>query len=359
MSDAAKIELITQAQSLPPTLRESLSPAELAFIAGLETCGLLPFAVTPFYAALAGSGADDPIRRQCIPDPREAELKYYELDDPLGGALFGVGPRLVHQYRDRALLLSNGACAGYCRHCFRRSWTGSVPGFIGDAELDSACAYLVAHPELQEILVSGGDPLVATNGRLETLLARLRSSRPDILLRVCTRLPVVHPARIDAVLVALLRRFRPLRMIVHINHPRELPPETCSAISSCVDAGIPVHTQTVLLKGINDDEQVLAVLFRKIVTLGASPYYLFQGDLAQGTSHLRVNLETALSLYARLKHLVSGLCLPRFAVDLPGGGGKLALHPGCIAGKSTYGDGSPAYLLRDTDGKLWKYPIEP
>jgi len=147
-------------------------------------------------------------------------------------------------------------------------------------------------------------------------------------------------------------------MIVHINHPCELPPETREALSSCVDAGIPVHTQTVLLKGINDDEWVLAELFRDIATLGASPYYLFQGDLAPGTSHLRVNLETALSLFGRLRKLVSGLCLPMFAVDLPGGGGKLALHPACIAGKTVYADGSPAYLLRDADGKLWKYPVE-
>ena len=358
MSDAAKIELITQVQSLPPVLRESLSEAELSFIATLESKGLLPFAVTPFYAALAGSGADDPIRKQCIPDPREAERKSYELDDPLGESHYAVSPRFVHQYRDRALLLSNGTCAGYCRHCFRRSWTGAVPGFIRDAELDSACSYLAAQPELREILVSGGDPLVAANSRLEALFARLRSASPDILLRICTRLPIVHPARIDAALVALLRRFRPLRMIVHINHPRELSSEARAALSSCVDAGIPVHTQTVLLKGINDDARVLTELFREITTLGASPYYLFQGDLAQGTSHLRVNLEEALSLYSRLRQLVSGLCLPMFAVDLPGGGGKLALHPACIAGKTVYADGSPAYLLRDADGKLWKYPVE-
>lgn len=319
----------------------------------LEARGFLPFAVTPFYASLAGPARDDPIRKQFFPDPREAERSPVELDDPLGESRHRAAGRLVHQYRDRALLLSNGTCSGYCRHCFRRIWTGERNGFISGPELEPILAYLAGHPELREILVSGGDPLVASDDRLEGLFAALRGARPGILLRVCTRLPVVHPFRIDAELVALFRRWRPLRLIVHINHPRELSPETTAALASCVDGGIPVHTQTVLLRGVNDEPETLAELFRGLTDLGATPYYLFQGDLAHGTSHLRVPLDRGVALHEATAKLLSSLAMPRYAVDLPGGGGKIELSRWNTQDRE---DG--AYRLLSRDGRVWTYPDE-
>jgi lysine 2,3-aminomutase len=391
--------LITAVGELPPPLAASVSPEEKTYIEAMRNRGLLPFGVTPRFASLARPDRDDPIRRQFFPDPREALPDPFALDDPLGAARYQAVPRLVHQYRDRVLLLAGGACAGYCRHCFRRVWLSSAPAFIGDAELGPVFQYLKAHPEIKEALVSGGDPLMAHNDRLEALFRGLREARPGILLRLCTRAPITSPSRLDDGTIALLRRFRPLRLSVHINHPRELLPPSeknaakklhtkCVAdqkphgvvplkatgyepsaaalaavadveerLAACVNAGIPVHVQTVLLKGINDDPAVLAELFRNCLDWGLSPYYLFQLDLAPGTAHFRVPLRRGLALYRELGTLVYGLALPAYALDLPGGGGKIRLHDGVIAGEKITAAG-PVYLLRDGTGKTWEYPAD-
>lgn len=358
MTAETGFSLITQVEDLPPALAASVGPQERAYIASLAENGGLPFAVTPHYASLAGTEADDPIRRQCIPDPREGLRTAAELDDPLGEACHRRGPRFVHQYSDRILLLAVGTCAGYCRHCFRRVWTGEAHGFIGPQELDAVSEYLRRHPEVREVLISGGDPLVASNERLERLFAVLRVTRPGILLRLGSRIPIVHPERLDEPLTALLREYRPLRLVVHVNHPRELAPEVRSALGALIDAGLQLHTQTVLLRGINDCAELLAELFRNILDLGATPYYLFQGDLAPGTSHLRVPLTEGLALYRRLGTLISGLGLPAYVVDLPGGGGKIALHDGVIVGRELDDAGNPYHLLQGRDGRLWRYPEE-
>ncbi len=343
--------LITRLEDLPDQLQRGLEESERAFLCNQGN--RLPFAVTPFYASLALPQADDPIRRQFLPDPRELERSPVELDDPLGEVLHRAAPRLVHQYRDRVLLLSNGTCAGYCRHCFRRVWTGESNGFIGEEELRPILEYLSAHSEVREVLVSGGDPLFASDERLSRLFAALRHARPGVLLRICTRMPAVHPFRLDQALINLLRAWRPLRLVVHLNHPRELPQETRDVLSACVDAGIPVHAQTVLLRGVNDDAIVLAKLFRELTDLGATPYYLFQGDLAPGTAHFRVPLARGIDLYEETAQLVSSLALPRYAVDLPGGGGKIALSRTVLSERK-----SGFFLLHSADGKAWRYPDE-
>lgn len=393
------MKLITRIQDLPQVLATSVTAEEYAFIETLQAKGILPFAVSSFYAGLAleacepqksavksrSSSRDAPvkssmksssmtsipkddtltdvirtdvIRRQFFPSPEEARILPYELEDPLGEAHFRVAPRLVHQYYDRVLLLANGTCAAYCRHCFRRSWTATLQGFITEKELEPIGAYLSAHPEVREVLVSGGDPLVGSDERLEALFKALRAARPGILLRIGSRMPIMDPERITADLVGLFRHYRPLRLILHINHSKELAPEVRSALGGLIDGGIPVHTQTVLLRGVNDSSPVLAELFRELLDLGATPYYLFQGDLAPGTGHFRVNLERALCIYQELTRLISGLGLPTFAVDLPGGGGKVHLHPGCIEGEEVDASGQVWYLLRSRDNRLWRYPKE-
>jgi lysine 2,3-aminomutase len=374
-------ELITSPDRLPPLLRDSIRPEERAFIEGLGPAGRLPFSVTSHFASLARPERDDPIRRQFIPDPREAlsESGPFALEDPLGESRYRAAPRLVHQYPDRALLLAGGSCAGYCRHCFRRVRLSAGQVFIGREELPPILAYLKSRPQIREILVSGGDPLTAPDEALEELFTRLRTARPDLSLRVCSRLPITNPERIDAGFAGLLRRFMPLRMAVHINHPRELSGESRRAFASLTGAGIPVLVQTVLLKGINDRVETLAGLFRDCVALGLSPYYLFQLDLAPGIAHFRGPLKQGLALYRELRNLwtswtsppaslrtsrwgkrragQTGPELPAYAVDLPGGGGKIRLSEESIAGEEDR-SGAKVFLLKAPDGKLWEYPAE-
>ncbi|MDR0315680.1 MAG: KamA family radical SAM protein [Treponema sp.] len=348
--------MITSIDELPPALAASVSLEEKKYIAKIQGPSMLPFAVTPHFAALARPQQDDPIRRQFFPDPREEQIDPFALDDPLGESRYRAAPRLIHQYRDRALLLAGGSCAGYCRHCFRRVWLCATLPFISAEELKPALAYLAIHPEIREILVSGGDPLTADNDRLTELFRSLRQTRPGLLLRVCSRIPVTDPFRMDSETTTLLRQFRPLRLSVHINHSRELAEHSRAVLASCVDAGIPVHVQTVLLKGINDDPALLAELFHACLDTGLSPYYLFQLDLAPGTAHFRVPLKQGLAIYRKLRSLISGLGLPAYALDIPGGGGKIRLHDDIIAGEKMTTDG-PVYILKDHNETAWEYPV--
>lgn len=352
--------LITTIDGLPPALAASISAEERAFIQKCESRGF-PFAVTPHFASLAEPSPDDPIRRQFIPDPREAAPDPFGLEDPLGEALYRAAPRFVHQYRDRALLLAGGTCAGFCRHCFRRVRMSEPNAFITPAELEPVLACLASRPEIREVLVSGGDPLTADNAKLDWLFARLRSARHDLRIRLCTRVPITCPARLDPETIALLGRRRPLRIVTHINHPRELAPEARACLSAAVAAGIPVYVQTVLLRGVNDSVQTLAALFAECSRLGLVPYYLFQLDLAPGTAHFRVPLADGLALYRELERLAPsqnttpGPRLPVYAVDLPGGGGKIRLREDAIARPESI-LGGDVYLLKDSTGKLWPYP---
>jgi len=346
--------MISSLKELPPVLAASVSAEEKEYITEVQRRDLLPFAVTEHFASLAGPEKDDPIRRQFFPDPRETLPDPFALDDPLGEYQYRAAPGLVHQYPDRALLLAANTCAGYCRHCFRRFWLSAPPPI---EDLQPALVYLAAHTEIRELLVSGGDPLTLDNDNLENLFRRLRSARPDLMLRVCTRVPITEPSRFDTHTIALFANFHPLRVVVQINHPRELSVPARTALAAYVDAGIPVLVQTVLLRGINDDPELLAQLFRNCVDLGLSPYYLFQLDLAPGTAHFRVPLKRGLAIYRELGRLISGLGLPAYAVDLPGGGGKIRLHENVIAGEKNTPEGY-VYILKDYNRKEWYYPAE-
>ena len=315
----------------------------------------LPFQVTQHFESLAGPEPDDPIRRQFFPDPRENEHDPFALDDPLGESSHSAAPNLVHQYPDRALLLASDSCAGYCRHCFRRVWLGKRSLSPAKVDLEPALEYLAAHTEIRELLVSGGDPLLLHNADLRDMFFRLRKVRPDIKLRVCTRIPVTNPSRLNNETITLLAEFSPLRLAVQINHPREISAPSRTVFADCIDAGITVLVQTVLLRGINDDPQLLAGLFRQCSSLGLSPYYLFQMDLAPGTAHFRVPLKQGLAIYSKLKTMISGNVLPVYALDLPGGGGKIHLHENIITGEKITGAGK-VFILKDNNGVEWEYP---
>jgi lysine 2,3-aminomutase len=368
------LSLITTLPDLPPALAASVSAGEGAYIAELRRQGLLPFAVTPHFASLASPEPDDPIRRQFFPDPRESAPDPLALDDPLGEARHRAAPRLIHQYPNRALLLAGGSCAGYCRHCFRRVWLSEPQGFIGNPgdqeadELAPVLNYLRQHREIREILVSGGDPLVAEDGALASLFQKLRTGVPGtVALRLCTRVPITWPQRIGADTIAMLSRFRPLRMAIHLNHPRELSPASRTCLAAVVAAGIPVLVQTVLLRGINDDPNTLAALVRECQALSLIPYYLFQLDLAPGTAHFRVPLRRGLAIYRDLLSILAkdppplgekaAPATPVYAVDLPGGGGKIRLSEEAIAGEDSR-EGIKVLLLKHPDGTLWPYPAD-
>jgi lysine 2,3-aminomutase len=331
-----------------------VAPDEAAYAKRLPAALAPPFAVTRYFLSLAGRDRRDPIRRQFMPDPAEERALDYELDDPLGENGISPCPRLIRRYGDRALLLVTGQCAAYCRYCFRRSFAGGENGFIADAQLATVLDYLVRHPEIRQLLLSGGDPLTASDGALDALFGRLRTARPDITLRVCTRMPSFLPERITDDLVALIGRRSPVWFAVQFNHPRELTRASEAALARIVEAGMPILDQTVLLKGINDSAETLAELFERLVALRVKPYYLFQGDLAKGTGGFRVGLDRGAAVYAALGKKVSPLALPRYAVDLPGGGGKIPLGEGIV---STDAEGFRTFES-PLDGKAYRYPIE-
>ena len=330
---------------------------------GLESASSLPFAATKYWLGLAGEdyrrcgrGEEgiplDPILAQALPANPELEVFPRESEDPLGEKAHSPAPRLVHQYRSRILLRACGECPVFCRYCFRRSLLRQERGFIGAPEQEEVRLYLQAHPEVREVLVSGGDPLTASTPKLEALFKRLRAGREGILIRLCTRAPVTLPERVDEELVAMLARFKPLRIVIHINHPREISPLFAEKMEALSRASLPVRSQTVLLRGINDSADTLEELFSSLVKVGVDPYYLFQGDLASGTAHFRVSLSRGLGIYEELRKRLSGLELPRYAVDAPEGGGKMYLPESVIGLEEGF------WLLKGPDGSLFRYPEE-
>ncbi len=305
------------------------------------------------YFALAGSNEDDPIRRQFMPQSGEQITLPSETDDPLGENDYKVTERLIHRYRDRALFLASDTCAMYCRHCFRRDYLSTNPSPLNESETLNAAKYLQSHPEINELIISGGDPLILSDDSLENLLSAFRRSRPDIISRIASRVPVVLPSRITESLSSVLAKFKPLFFITQFNHPKELTEASRQSVSSLVLSGIPVLNQAVLLRGVNDDVDVLAKLFQELLRSSIKPYYLFQGDLASGTHHLRVPIIRGLNIMKELRTRISGLAMPVYAVDLPGGGGKVPLTESYIK-KIT----DTEVIFNDSNGKEYLYPVE-
>ena len=310
-----------------------------------------PFAVTRHLLALMDpADPGDPIRRQFLPTAEELSRGAGELEDPLGEDGVQPVPRLLHRYPDRALLLVTDRCAAYCRHCFRRRASpGRRRPFLSHAELERAAAYVDGHPEIRELILSGGDPLLLSDARLRALFARFRRGRPELALRVHTRLPVVLPRRITPALAQLLAGFRPLRLAVQVNHARELDPACREALRLLAEAGLPLLGQSVLLSGVNDRAETLAELFAALSGAGVRPYYLFQPDLARGTAHFRPSPARGLQVY----RAAAALCpeAPRFMLDLPGGGGKVQVEPDLLREQE-----GGFHLLRRDGAVIARYP---
>jgi lysine 2,3-aminomutase len=304
-----------------------LSADELEGARRAESEGF-PIAITPYYLGLADPrDARCPIRRQVVPVAAEAVEVPGDLRDPLGEVAHEVAPELVQRYPDRALLLVSDRCAVYCRFCTRSRLVGQGGGPRSLERLEPAFRHLEAHPELRDVIVSGGDPLAMSTERLVAIVARLRGIPSVETIRLATRVPVVLPQRIQPELLAALRPFHPLWIMTHFNHPKELTERSRAGLEALADAGFPVMNQTVLLRGINDDSAVLAELFRGLVRVRARPYYLLQTDPVRGSGHLRTPLATGIRIMEQLQGRLSGIALPKFIVDTPGGMGKVPVGP--------------------------------
>ena len=320
--------------------------------AGLAAAGgLFRVGLTPYYAGLMDPDRPEcPIRRQAIPSPREAHIAPGELGDPLGEDSHSPVPSIFHKYPDRVLLLVVDRCAIYCRHCNRRRLVGGDDPPTLD-ELEAALGYIERTPRVRDVLLSGGDPLLLSTRKLDAILTRLRAIPHVEIIRIGTRVPVVLPMRIDAELVAMLRRHHPLYVNTHFNHPVELTAEARAGCERLVDAGIPVGNQAVLLRGINSSVRCLRALLRGLLRMRVRPYYLFQGDTVVGTDHLRTPVEAAIALMGQLRGWMSGMAIPHLVLDAPGGGGKIPIGPTYLLEA-----GDEWAVLRNYRGALIRYP---
>lgn len=306
-------------------------------------------ALTPALAALIDpSDPNDPIARQFLPDARELIASPGESADPIGDTAHSPVEGIVHRYPDRVLLKVVHACAVYCRFCFRREMVG--PGGLGALSpraLDRALAYIADRPAIWEVILTGGDPLVLSPRRLKALVRRLAQIDHVKVIRIHTRLPVADPTAItDALVDALKVPGKAVYVALHANHPREMTPAARAACARIVDAGLPMVSQSVLLKGVNDDADTLAALMRAFVETRIKPYYLHHGDLAPGTSHLRTSIAEGQTLMRALRGDLSGLAQPEYVLDIPGGHGKVPVGPAYV-----HGD-----LVEDPNGARRGYP---
>ena len=296
---------------------------------------LFRLGVTPYYAGLMDpERADCPIRMQVVPRPEEAHTSPGEYIDPLGEDARSPTDAVVHKYPDRALLLALDRCAVYCRHCNRRRMVGQDDGVISRPALDAALAYIRQTPSIKDVIVSGGDPLTLSNDRLEWILASLRGIEHVEIVRIGTRVPVCLPMRIDDALCAMLRRFHPLYINTHFNHPKELTPEAQAACVRLADAGIPLGNQCVLLRGVNSQPRTIEVLNRALLRSRVRPYYLFQGDPVAGTDHLRTPVAAGIEIMDHLRGRMSGLGIPTLVIDGPGGAGKIPIGPNYVVSQT-------------------------
>lgn len=294
-----------------------------------------PLQITPYYLSLVDR--DDPacpIRRQVVPHANEARETLGDLVDPLGEEAHEVAPSLVRRYPDRALLVSTDQCAIYCRFCTRSRVVGAGAGPAPMRALEPAFAWLEANPEIKDVILSGGDPFTMATSRLVRLIERLRAIEHVEVIRLATRVPVSLPMRIDVELVEALRRFHPLWVMTHFNHPHELSAEAEAGVARLVDAGFPVMNQTVLLRGVNDDPATLTKLFRGLVRWRVKPYYLLQMDPVRGTGHLRTPVARGIDIMESLQGRLSGIAIPKLIVDTPGGMGKVPIGPDYVVEKA-------------------------
>jgi len=312
----------------------------------------LAMAITPhFFNLIDREDPDCPIRRQVIPRVEETWTSPHEMSDPCGEDSHMPVPGLVHRYPDRVLFLVTDRCAAYCRYCTR----SRVVSGAGEQELatdyEAAYRYLEEHREVRDVLLSGGDPLLFSDRKLERILERLRGIEHLEFLRIGSRVPVFLPQRITPALCEMLRRYHPLFMSVHVNHPRELTLEVKEALERLADSGVPLGNQSVLLRGVNDRLDVMKALVHQLLRCRVRPYYLYQLDLIQGSSHLQVPVAEGIALIEGLRGHTTGYAVPQYVIDAPGGGGKVPVNPEYVMQRN-----EERVVIRNFEGRRFEYP---
>jgi lysine 2,3-aminomutase len=337
-----KLEQISQVVNLTKEEEEGIKNAK----------GHMAMAVTPYWATLLDPEDHNcPIRRQAIPTQDESHISPYEMADPCGEDSDSPAPHLVHRYPDRVLLLATESCAMYCRHCTRRRLVGHAEKTDNSPDRwDAAIDYIRANKKIRDVLISGGDPLTLEDEVLEDLLKRLRAIPHLEFLRLGTRVPVTLPQRITESLVSMLKKYSPVWMSIHFNHPKEITRRTKIACEMLADSGIPLGSQTVLLKGINDRPSTMRRLVHDLLKIRVRPYYIYQCDLVRGTQHFRTSVEAGINIIEKLRGHTTGYGVPTYVIDAPGGGGKIPINPNYIVSQ-----GKGKYVLRNYEGKVYTY----
>lgn len=311
-----------------------------------------PMAITPYYASLIQrADLSDPVFRMSVPNVQELFDPPCLSEDPLEEHEDMPVPGLVHRYKDRALLIATTMCSMYCRHCTRKRIAGANETAISPRRLRQVVEYLTAHPEIKDVIISGGDPLTMPDNTIDCVLAAIRSVETVEVIRIGTRVPVVLPMRITDSLTAILKKYHPLWINTHFNHPNEITEQSIAACAKLADAGIPLGNQTVLLKGVNDNPLIIEQLCRRLVKIRVRPYYLYQCDLVRGVEHFRTSVRKGIEIMEYLRGRVSGIAIPTFVVDAPHGGGKIPVLPNYVVSMS------PTHtVLRNYEGMLINYP---
>ena len=340
-----RIQNLAQLESRLP-----LTPEERAgtILAGKK----LALGITPhFFNLIDREDPDCPIRRQVVPRIEESNTAPDEMQDPCGEDSNMPVPGLVHRYPDRVLLLVTDRCASYCRYCTRSRVVSGAGEQELTMDLEGAFAYLEKHPEVRDVLLSGGDPLLLSDSKLDAILTRLRQIPTIEFIRIGTRIPIFLPQRITTDLLNVLKKHHPLWMSVHSNHPKELTQEVRLALGRLADAGIPLGNQSVLLKGVNDRADTLKSLFHKLLLCRVRPYYLYQCDLISGSAHLRTSIREGQEIMEQLRGHTTGYAVPTYVVDGPGGGGKIPIGPNYIVGMA-----DNRVILKNYKGDVYEYP---
>lgn len=295
----------------------------------------LRMAITPYYLSLINlRDPNDPVRKQAVPTIDEMNILGCDERDPLGEEGDMVVPGLVHRYPDRALLLATDTCAMYCRHCTRRRFAGQKDMHLSTKNIDQAMIYLRKTPEIRDVIISGGDPLVMSTRRLESIIKKLRAIPHIEIIRIGTRTPVVLPQRIDDELINMLKKYSPIYINTHFNHYNEITPESTKACNMLANAGVPLGNQSVLLNGINDCVHIMKKLVQELLKIRVRPYYIYQCDLAKGIEHFRTPISKGIEIMEGLRGHTTGMAVPTFVVDAPGGGGKIPIIPNYIISRT-------------------------
>jgi len=326
-----------------------LSPEEEE---GVKSClSMLRMAITPYYLSLIdASNPADPIKKQAIPLATETMISKADLEDPLHEDTDSPVPGLTHRYPDRVLLLITDQCSMYCRHCTRRRFAGQHDGMMPTKQIERYIAYVNNHPEVRDVLLSGGDAFMVSDDILEYLIKSLRAIPHVEIIRIGSRTPVVCPQRITPELCNMLKKYHPVWVNTHFNHPNEITPESAAACARLADAGIPLGNQSVLLAGINDCVHVMRDLVHQLVKIRVRPYYIYQCDLSMGLEHFRTPVAKGIEIIEALRGHTSGFCVPTFVVDAPGGGGKIPVMPDYLISQT-----SKRVILRNFEGVITTY----